>query len=245
MIILIFFLLHWYLSLFFQTFFHHRYAAHAMFTMSPATEKVFFVLSWLAQGSSYLSPQAYGIMHRKHHAYADTERDPHSPKYDGNLFRMMWNTKNRFLEDLHEPEDNDERFTQGVPVWRSFDRFTNSRWVRLGWMMAYTAFYVAFATHWWMFLLLPVHFLMGPLHGAIINWFAHRYGYTNFEVSDTSKNLFPLDVLMLGEAYHNNHHKKAHDPNFGHRWHEIDPVWPVIRVLDAVGVIRLKPAVSR
>lgn len=31
--ILVFFLLHRYISVFFQSFFHHRYAAHAMFVM--------------------------------------------------------------------------------------------------------------------------------------------------------------------------------------------------------------------
>ena len=72
MIILIFFACHWYLSLFFQTFFHHRYSAHQMFTMSPKTEKIFIFLSWIFQGSSYLSPYSYGILHRLHHAYADT-----------------------------------------------------------------------------------------------------------------------------------------------------------------------------
>ncbi len=82
MIILIFFACHWYFSLFFQTFFHHRYSAHQMFTMSKTMEKVFIFLSWLTQGSSYLSPYSYGILHRLHHAYADTEQDPHSPKYD-------------------------------------------------------------------------------------------------------------------------------------------------------------------
>ncbi|PSR06189.1 MAG: acyl-CoA desaturase, partial [Bacteroidetes bacterium SW_10_40_5] len=34
MVIIAFFITHWYLSLFCQTFFHHRYAAHAMFTMN-------------------------------------------------------------------------------------------------------------------------------------------------------------------------------------------------------------------
>ena len=79
MAILIFFLAHWYLSLFAQTFFLHRYAAHQMFTMNKFWEKVFYFLTWVFQGSSFLSPKAYGIMHRLHHAYADTENDPHSP----------------------------------------------------------------------------------------------------------------------------------------------------------------------
>src|SRR5688572_14827284 len=57
---------HWYLSLFTQTFFHHRYAAHRMFTMKKGVEKFFYLLSFVFQGASYLSPRAYGIMHRMH-----------------------------------------------------------------------------------------------------------------------------------------------------------------------------------
>ncbi|MEM1218822.1 MAG: fatty acid desaturase, partial [Bacteroidota bacterium] len=90
--ILIIFIAHWYLSLFSQTFFLHRYAAHGMFTMSKGWERYFFIFTWLSQGSSYLSARAYGIMHRLHHAYADTEKDPHSPSHDKNMLAMMYRT---------------------------------------------------------------------------------------------------------------------------------------------------------
>jgi len=53
--------------------------------MNKGWERFFFFFAWLTQGSSYLSPRAYGIMHRIHHAYTDTELDPHSPAYDKNL----------------------------------------------------------------------------------------------------------------------------------------------------------------
>ena len=80
----------------------------------------------------------------------------------------------------------------------------------------------------------------GTLHGAIINWFAHKYGYRNFEVGDTSRNFLPTDVLMMGESYHNNHHKFGNRPNFGGiRWHEIDPTYQVIRVLNRLGIIQI------
>src|SRR5437868_5875201 len=78
-IILVFFVAHWQLSVFFQSFFHHRYGAHKQFTMSKRMERVFHFLSWFIQGSSYLSPRAYAILHRMHHAYSDTPNDPHSP----------------------------------------------------------------------------------------------------------------------------------------------------------------------
>ena len=87
---------------------------------------------------------------------------------------------------------------------------------------------------------LPVAFLMAPIHGVIINWYAHIYGYRNFEVFDTSKNLFPVDVFMMGEGYHNNHHKDSTRANFGGvRWHEIDPTYLIIKVLNGAGVIKL------
>jgi stearoyl-CoA desaturase (delta-9 desaturase) len=91
-----------------------------------------------------------------------------------------------------------------------------------------------------MFLLLPIHFFMGPFHGAIINWFAHKYGYVNFKVSDTSKNLLPVDFLMMGEGFHNNHHKHGARPNFGFKWFEFDPTYAIIRGLDKINVIRLR-----
>ncbi|MEN9522985.1 MAG: hypothetical protein RL065_1362, partial [Bacteroidota bacterium] len=49
-VIIIFFIAHWYLSLFTQSFFHHRYSAHGMFTMNKGWEKFFIVLSGIFQG---------------------------------------------------------------------------------------------------------------------------------------------------------------------------------------------------
>lgn len=217
-----------------------------MFTMSRFWEKFFFVFSFITQGSSYLSPYAYGILHRMHHAHADTEDDPHSPKYDDNLFSMMWRTKITYSKIFYEDVEVDEKYKKDLPMWKSFDTFADRFIIRLAWIIFYVGFYIIFATQWWMFLFLPIHFVMGPFHGAIINWFAHKYGYVNFRVKDTSKNLMPLDILMLGEGYHNNHHKFGSRPNFGVRWFEFDPVYPIIKLLNATGVIKLrKVAVAR
>ena len=239
-VILIFFVVHWYMSLFFQTFFLHRYAAHGSFTMSKFTERVFFVLTWIFQGSNYLSAYGYGIMHRMHHAYADTPQDPHSPKYDESIFQMMWKTKTIYSSITNKTMEVDKRFLKNIPEWPAFDRFARSWVSRIAWGAAYTLVYWHFATVWWLWLLLPIQFLLAPIHGVIINWFAHKYGYRNFEVSDTSRNFLPLDFLMMGESYHNNHHKYGSRANFGGiRWHELDPTYLVIWMLDKMGVIKL------
>jgi stearoyl-CoA desaturase (delta-9 desaturase) len=240
-VILVFFIASWYLSLFFQTFFLHRYAAHHSFTMSKFTEKVVYVLTWFFQGSNYLSPYGYGVMHRMHHAYADTENDPHSPKYDETIWNMMWKTKTIYSDIANKRVIPEKRFTEGVPQWEAFDKFARSWPSRIFWAAVYISIYYIYADVWWLWLLLPIQFLLSPIHGAIINWFAHKYGYRNFEVGDTSRNFLPVDFLMMGESYHNNHHKNGSRPNFGGiRWHEIDPTYVVMRLLDKAGIIQLK-----
>ncbi len=238
--IIIFFAVHWYGSLFFQTFFLHRYAAHQAFTMSTRMEKICYVLTFIFQGSNYLSPYGYGVMHRMHHAFADTEKDPHSPKYSTNLFSMMFKTKNVYSDINHQRVKVDRRFTEGVPNWKSFDNFASSYIARLAWGTAYTLFYIYYAPSRYWFLLLPVHYLMSPIHGAIINWFAHKIGYVTFKVADTSKNFLPFDFLMMGESYHNNHHTHGTKANFGYKWHEVDPTYVVITILNKFNLIQLK-----
>lgn len=244
MAILIFFGAIWYLSLFSQTFFHHRYASHGAFRMSRGWEKFFFIFTYITQGSHYMSPRAYAIMHRLHHAHTDTEQDPHSPNFSSNIFSMMWRTKKIYTDIYRGRIEVEEKYTKNLPEWPAFDRWANSLLSRTLWVLAYVAFFIIFASSPWWFLLLPVIIAMGAFHGAIINWFAHKFGYKNFILKNTSENLFFIDVLMLGESYHNNHHKYPSSVNFGVRWHEIDPIYPIILLLNKLGVIKL-PVLAR
>lgn len=164
MAIFIFLLVLWYGGLFFQTFFLHRYAAHQTFSMSRGMEKLTYVLTWIFQGSSYLSAYGYGVMHRIHHAYADTPEDVHSPKYDDNLFKMMLKTKNTYQNINKMKIEVEERFLTNVPQWTSFDKFASSMLSRILWGLGYTAFFYFFATVWWQWFFLPITFLMAPIH---------------------------------------------------------------------------------
>lgn len=211
-----------------------------MYTMNRYWEKGFYLLTAVFQGSSYLSPKAYGIMHRLHHAYADTEKDPHSPRYSKNMMDMMWKTYQIYAAILNNKMDLEEKFKKNVPSWDWMEKVAGNGIIRIAWASLYVLFYIKFATVWWMFLLLPIHFFMGPVHGAIINWFSHKVGYVNFKVNDTSKNLLPVDFLMLGEGYHNNHHKYGGRANFGIKWHEFDPTYPVIYFFNFIGIVKLK-----
>ncbi|CAN5162043.1 acyl-CoA desaturase [soil metagenome] len=242
MIILIFFIAHWFLSLFFQTFFQHRYASHRMFTTNKFWERVFYLLAYLFEGASFLNPRAYAIMHREHHAYSDTAKDPHSPHFFKDVFQLMNFTIRTFGDYIKKSRDTEARFKGNYPEWPLIDRVGSSLLSRVLFGVAYTCFYIAFATQLWLFLLLPIHFLMGPIHGAIVNWCGHKYGYQNFDNNDKSKNTTPFDFLMLGELLQNNHHRHPNSANFGKRWFEIDPVYPVMKLMHWMKIIRLRKA---
>jgi stearoyl-CoA desaturase (Delta-9 desaturase) len=240
MVIIAFFVGHWVSSIFCQTFFLHRYGAHRQFTMTKPVERAFHLLTYLTQGASFLSARGYAILHRMHHAYSDGPKDPHSPLNHSNFFAMMWATKKRYDCFAYRREEPETRFAKMTPDWPALDRWSQSWVTRIGWLAAYTAFYAVFATQWWMWLLLPTHFLMGPIHGAIVNWCGHRYGYRNYESDDVSRNTLVFDFVTWGELFQNNHHRHPMRPNFGVRWFEIDPTWQVMRLLAFFRVIELR-----
>ena len=238
---------HWYTSLFSQTFFHHRYSAHQMFSMSKFWEKFFHIFAFVSQGASYLNPKAYAVMHRMHHAYSDTDKDPHSPHNSKNLFVMMWKTRLIYNNLVKGKTDVEERFKKNIPSWPSLDKFAESPFSRVAWGILYIVIYILIisvfqisGTHPWMYALLPLHFVIGPTHGAIVNYFGHKLGYSNYDNNDKSKNTLNLDFLMLGELFQNNHHKYAARPNFATKWFEIDPTYPIMKFLHWTKIIKFK-----
>src|SRR5438067_2191902 len=128
----------------FQSLFQHRYAAHRMYTMSPRVERALHFVTWLIQGSSYLSPRGYAILHREHHAFSDTAQDPHAPGMHGNALAMMWKTKKRYDDYAHHRRDPEARFLGGYPEWKLVDETLGQSWpMRLFWVAVYTAVYAS------------------------------------------------------------------------------------------------------
>jgi stearoyl-CoA desaturase (delta-9 desaturase) len=211
-----------------------------MFKMEPFWEKTFYMMTFLSQGSSFLNPRAYAIMHRMHHAYSDTEKDPHSPHFIKDVWGLMIKTKNIYLEYVKFKIEPEPAFRDRYPTWAFIDRIGDLWITRSVFILLYITFYVIFAEYWWMFLLLPVHFLMGPIHGAIVNWCGHKYGYSNHDNDDHSKNSLPLDFLMMGELFQNNHHKSPNNVNFANKWFEFDPSYPIIKLMHFLRIIRLR-----
>lgn len=83
---------------------YHRYFAHNhnKFKLPALLEVQLLYLGLLCGGQSALS---WSGVHRMHHAYTDTEKDPHSPKYNKwwQIIFSTWRVKNiprKFVKDL-------------------------------------------------------------------------------------------------------------------------------------------------
>lgn len=203
--------------------------------------KTFYFLTWFLQGSSFLVPRAFAVMHRMHHAYSDTEQDPHSPHFFKDIYHMMVYTAKIFHGFVTGNSLPDPEFTREyLPVWDRLDRIGNHNFTRALFIAGYTGFYFAFAPNYWWFLLLPIHFFMAPIQGAIVNWFGHKLGYRNYNIGDHSKNTTPWGILLMGELFQNNHHKAKANANFARKWFEFDLTFLIMRVFHAMGIIKLK-----
>lgn len=213
-----FLILHWYTSLFFQSFYLHRYSSHKMFKLSPFWNRTFCLLTILTQGPSFLRPALYRHLHIRHHQHSDSELDPHSPHHSSNIMSMM----NKTLKEYLSARDLKEEFPRLVNFFDSF-------FVRFSFVGIYCLLYLNFTDSYWYLILVPIHSLMGPIHGAIVNWFGHKVGYRNFNTDDHSKNTFLFDFLMMGELYQNNHHANPNQVNFAVRHNETDLTYLILK----------------
>ena len=235
MSILIFFILHWYLSLSMQTIFLHRYSSHKMFKLNQFWEKVFFFFTFIFQGSSFLNPRAYAIMHLNHHKYSDTINDPHSPKYSKNIFSFIYKTFDNYSKILTKEKYN---YNLDLPKWDFIEKIGDLWFTRIFFSFLYLLFYINYASSFWFYLLIPIHIFMGPIHGTIVNWFGHKIGYRNYKkLKDSSKNTLIVDFFMMGELYQNNHHNNSTKINFASKWYEIDLGFLIIMILKKIKIV--------
>ena len=80
---------------------------------------------------------------------------------------------------------------------------------------------------------------------GVINGIGHYWGYRNWSTPDTSTNIVPLGLLIGGEELHNNHHAYPTSAKLSMKWYEFDIGWLYIRLLQAVGMARVKHTAPR
>jgi stearoyl-CoA desaturase (delta-9 desaturase) len=217
------------------TLYLHRAMAHRSLMLKPAAAHPMRLWLWLTTG---MVTQQWVAIHRKHHARCEQHDDPHSPQAHGLSTVLLKGA------ELYRNAARDctivESYGHGTPQdWierRLYSRFT---WQGCGVLLVLNlALFGAIGLAMW-----AVQMLWTPMLAAgVINGLGHAVGYRNFETRDRSHNLMPWGLLMGGEELHNNHHAFAASARFSQRWWELDIGYVYARLLQALGLARLRVA---
>ena len=216
------------------TIYLHRHQAHRALELGPLPSHFFRFWLWLTTG---MITKEWAAIHRKHHAKCETAEDPHSPQVLG-LNRVLWGGVFLYVRESYNRETLD-RYGHGTPDdWLERRIYTPLHKVGIVVMLA--ADLVLFGAGPGV-LIWAVQMVWIPFWAAgVVNGVGHYWGYRNFACADASTNIVPWGILIGGEELHNNHHTFATSAKLSNKWYEFDIGWGYIRLLEMLGMARVK-----
>jgi stearoyl-CoA desaturase (delta-9 desaturase) len=206
---------------------YHRLLTHRGYKVPKFVE---YFLVTCATMSLEGGPIQWVTTHRIHHAHADREGDPHTPRHGGwwaHIGWILWGTAQNHTKATlahYAPDLIKDRYY---------------RWLTRRYYIPLTVVaLILFVFGGWAVLLWGVFLrLTLALHATwLVNSATHLWGRTRFETGDDSRNSWWVALLTFGEGWHNNHHAYPTSARHGLRWYEIDLNWLGIRALQFLGL---------
>lgn len=184
---------------------YHRIFAHRPFKPHAIVDFMLLLIGSLAgQGSSV----NYVILHRLHHAHADTDRDTHTPA------RGFWNSVGGWQLRPIVIGTADIRSAKHL-LASPTHRFIHEHYRKV--LAAVIATLLFINPIWCAVYLGAVGITTIVVN--LENFVTHRFGYRNHSTPDRSTN-FWLTGYLLG--WHNNHHQNPQRFSTREKWWEID-----------------------
>jgi stearoyl-CoA desaturase (delta-9 desaturase) len=195
----------------------HRYYSHKSFELNTVFKWFFSAIAFLAGRGSILG---WVYLHRLHHAYSDQEQDPHSPH---NLGYKMFGFGHM------KKQEGEMKIFLVKELMTPVHLFVH-KWYMLMLMPLVAIFAIIDLQLLYWAWILPA--TMIQFSTSNFNYFGHTHGYRNYETREQSRNNPWLWLIILGEAWHNNHHADAKNYSTMHRWWELDPLAWLIKLLE-------------
>ena len=215
------------------TLFLHRSQAHRSVEFHPVITHAMRFWLWLTTG---MVTREWVAVHRKHHATADTDEDPHSPVAYGILKVLLEGTE--LYREASRDETTKKIYGRGTPEdW--VERNIYTRRSAMGVTLLFFTNYLLFG--FWGISIWGVQMLWIPFFAAgVINGGGHFFGYRNYETPDQSTNLGNIGLLIGGEELHNNHHAFPTSAKMSAKSWEFDVGWLYIKTLEYLKLARVK-----
>lgn len=215
------------------TIFLHRCQAHRALDLHAIPSHFFRFWLWLTTG---MVTKEWAAIHRKHHAKCETEDDPHSPVTRG-IKKVLFEGAELYRDEAKNRETM-EKYGHGTPDdWLEHNVYSKYNWQGVGILLIIDLllFGAIGLTVW------AVQMLWIPVTAAgIINGLGHYWGYRNYDCTDASTNIFPIGIIIGGEELHNNHHTFGTSAKLSSKWYEFDIGWFYIRILESLGLAKVK-----
>jgi stearoyl-CoA desaturase (delta-9 desaturase) len=223
----------------------HRLFTHRSFETYRPIRYLFAVLGSMAVEGPVIT---WVADHRKHHAFADEDGDPHSPHTTHGsgplaaikgLFHAhigwMFSAVGRADRMRYAPDLMKDRVMRVISA-----SFFPLFFLSLGIPFALGYFIGGSVTDGLLALLWGGAVRIFMLHHVTwsINSVCHFFGRRRFDTEDKSTNVFWLSLLSFGESWHHNHHAFPTSASHGLRPWELalDPGGLVIRSLEKLGL---------
>lgn len=191
----------------------HRYWSHKGFEFRNKPLEWFFTA--ISVVSARGSPLAWVHIHRQHHAHSDTDKDPHRPGHFS-----LFSFKSTYIGEMKLFLIKD-LMTKTHKIIHEYYLLFIIAWCTILFLVSPGFLYFAW--------ILPV--CLNQISQDLWNYFSHvSVGYRNFDTNDNSRNVGWLWPLILGEAWHNNHHKSPKGTTKFRQW-EIDPLQLLINII--------------
>jgi stearoyl-CoA desaturase (delta-9 desaturase) len=220
------------------TLFLHRAQTHRSVKLHYLAALPMRLWLWL---STAIVTKEWVACHRKHHAFADRDGDPHSPLLEG-LRNIVLKGAFYYRKTVKQPGVL-EKYGKGTPNdW--LEKHLLTRWSSLGIIVMLLIDIYLFG----LFvgpLVWGIQMIWIPFWAAgIINGVGHAIGYRNFGVKDESRNILPVAFCIGGVEVHINHHADPHSAKFKAKWYEFDIGWVYLKLLSFVGLAKIQYARS-
>jgi stearoyl-CoA desaturase (delta-9 desaturase) len=178
-------------------------------------------------------------IHRKHHAFCETEDDPHSPQIHG-IKKVLFHGVTLYTAERKNAETM-EKYGKGTPDdWLERNIYTRFHYVGIV-LLAFlnVALFGVIGL-----LIYAIQMIWIPFFAAgVINGIGHFVGYRNYRTDDSSRNITRFAFFVFGEELHNNHHAFPSSSKFAHKKGEHDIGWYVIVMLNKLRLCKIKKVV--
>lgn len=215
---------------------------HRLYAHSTYKARKFYHAIMLALGSATFQQSAlkWASLHRTHHQFTDTDRDPYNIKKGFFYAHMGWIMF--WLRGIDY--DNVKDLKKDALVMHQHNHF--QLWA-LGFGIAMPALIGALYGRVFETILFGVAGRMFIVFQStfFINSFAHTFGTATYDKSISAKDNWLGAILTGGEGYHSFHHRFPNDYRNGIRWYQWDPTKWFIWALSHLGCtwdIRRTPA---